>query len=1246
MNKSIYGDYTNIYSVSKTLRFELKPQGKTQDYIEENGILIEDEKRAKDYKRVKKLLDEYYKQFLEKALSVLELTDLDLYYALYTNRYKNEKEQKEMEKLEASLRKQVVKCLKADSKYDILFKKEIITQELEEFIKKAEDREIIKGFQKFTTYFQGFFENRKNMFAEEEKSTAVSYRIINQNLPKYIDNMGIFNIIMNTEICVDVSALQRELADELQGERVEDFFKLDTYEKLVTNKSIVLYNTLIGGKTLPDGTKIKGINEYVNLYNQRNNKDKSMKRIPKLRPLYKQILADRESLAFIEEQFDDDKEILDTVNEVVNQLNENVLKPDSPNSVQRLMNSINNYDLDKIYVVNGQPISDLSSAVFGNWSVIKSALEKEYDEQNPKKAKNKGEKYFDDRAKALKAPKSYSLGRLNQVVEKYGNCECHIQEYYASVAEREGKNLLAVFSEAFEDAQVLLNTPYERKHGLASDKKNVSILKQLLDTIKNIEAFIKPLLGSGTEAEKDTAFYGELDIIYKALSDIVPLYNKVRNYVTRKPYSQEKIKLNFQNPTLLNGWDKNKERDNLAIILRKGGLFYLGIMNKKSNKIFMDDVPEDEGNFYEKMEYKLLPGPNKMLPKVFFGASNLDIYKPSEDIVKNYERGTHKVGENFILDDCHKLIDFFKQSINKHEDWKNFHFQFTDTKDYHDISEFYREVEKQGYSMKFKKIAASYIDELVETGKLYLFQIYNKDFSENAKGTPNLHTIYWKMLFDKRNLENVVYKLNGEAEIFFRKASIERENVVIHPKNVPIANKNPLAQERKEASLFSYDLIKDKRYTMDKYQFHVPITMNFCAEGRDFINDAVIETIRNNQDINVIGIDRGERNLLYISVVNPQGRIIYQQSLNVIANDKGYSQNYHLLLDKKEHDMDKARKNWMEIESIKELKEGYLSQAIHIITDLMVKYQAIVVLEDLNFGFTNGRKKVGKQVYQKFEKMLIEKLNYLVDKKANPEDRGGALHAYQLTSHFESFAKLGKQSGFLFYIPAWNTSKIDPMTGFVNLLYPKYTSEAEAKKFIRKFKKIQYNNKEGYFELSFHYSDFTDKAIGVKNDWTICSYGKRILNFRNPAKNSEWDSKEVDITQQIKQHLEENGILICSENLVNDICNVNSPQFFKELMEDIKLILQIRNSVSNTDIDYMLSPVKSERGEFFDTRKYDEDDEQFNYFPKDADANGAYNIARKGLMLMEKIRQSQDKKVKLAITNKEWMDYAQKHIVL
>ena len=93
---------------------------------------------------------------------------------------------------------------------------------------------------------------------------------------------------------------------------------------------------------------------------------------------------------------------------------------------------------------------------------------------------------------------------------------------------------------------------------------------------------------------------------------------------------------------------------------------------------------------------------------------------------------------------------------------------------------------------------------------MYLFQIYNKDFSEYSKGTPNMHTLYWKALFDDRNLKDVVYKLNGQAEMFFREKSIKVST--IHPANCPIQNKNK--DNKKKESIFEYSLIKDRRYSL------------------------------------------------------------------------------------------------------------------------------------------------------------------------------------------------------------------------------------------------------------------------------------------------------------------------------------------------------------------------------------------------------------------------------------------------
>ena len=556
-------------------------------------------------------------------------------------------------------------------------------------------------------------------------------------------------------------------------------------------------------------------------------------------------------------------------------------------------------------------------------------------------------------------------------------------------------------------------------------------------------------------------------------------------------------------------------------------------------------------------------------------------------------------------------------------------------------------MEKQGYRITYSNIDASYIDQLVSEGKLYLFQIYNKDFSEHSKGTPNLHTLYWKMIFDERNLNNVVYKLNGEAEVFYRKASINENEIIRHSANIPINNKNPL--NPKEISEFDYEIIKDKRYTIDKYQFHVPITMNFGAQGDNHFNLSVNKAIKNADNVNVIGIDRGERNLLYLVVINSEGKILEQQSLNEIVtinknNDK-HCTDYHLLLDKREKDNISARQNWKTINTIKELKEGYLSQVIHIIAEWMIKYDAIVVLEDLNFGFKRGRQKFEKQVYQKFEKMLIDKLNYLVDKNEEVDKPAGLLKALQLTNKFETFKSLGKQSGFLYYVPAWLTSKIDPTTGFANLFNSKdlrYNSVEESKKFIGKFKSIIYNssgiNGKDYFEFTFDYNDFSSRAEDTKSVWTICTYSERINHYRNPEKNNEWDTEIIDLTSTLKKLFDNNNINYNNGDFKDTILQNNDKTFYKELLWLLSLTLQMRNSDSDNNIDRLVSPVLNDKHEFFDT------DLNKSEYPKDADANGAYNIARKGLWVISKIKQCEDNKLdklKLAMSNKEWLQYAQ-----
>lgn len=556
------------------------------------------------------------------------------------------------------------------------------------------------------------------------------------------------------------------------------------------------------------------------------------------------------------------------------------------------------------------------------------------------------------------------------------------------------------------------------------------------------------------------------------------------------------------------------------------------------------------------------------------------------------------------------------------------------------LEDFYKEIEKLSYNITFKNISADYVHELDKNGQIYLFEIYNKDFSEDSKGTPNLHTIYWKMLFDEQNLQhrdeqnrrNILYKLNGEAEMFYRKKSIEEKDRIIHPKGKAIKNKNK--NKEKDCSIFKYDLIKDKRYTEESYSLHVSITMNFGSNDKKNINDMVNAYLRKEKDLHIIGIDRGERNLLYLTMIDTEGNIKLQYSLNEIVNvhqEKEYKTNYHTLLGYREEEREKARKNWQRPEAIKELKEGYLSQAIHKITTLMVENNAILVLEDLNRGFKNSRQKIEKSIYQKFEKMLIDKLNYLVDKKKEPNETGGCMKALQLTNPFESFEKMGKQNGFLFYVDAWNTSKIDPVTGFVNLLDTRYTSKSNAKEFFGQFKDIRYNRKKNVFEFDLDYSKFGKGELSYRKEWTLCTYGKRI------QKSSDGTTQEIVLTDRFMELLKD-GL----DDIPAFIQAQDSTPFFKNLLSAMYLMLQMRNSKpGHTEIDYIVSPVQNSSGECYDSNKEKEAGTEAK-LPIDADANGAYNIARKGLLLLQRIQsQEDDQKLNLAISRKEWLRFAQ-----
>ena len=1323
-------ELTGLYSLTKTIGVELKPVGKTQELIEARKLIEQDDQRAEDYKIVKDIIDRYHKDFIDKCLNCVKIKkdDLEKYVSLAEN---SNRDAEDFDNIKTKMRNQITESFKKNPLFVGLFKKELITNYLPNFVSE-EERVVVNKFSKFTTYFDAFNNNRKNLYSGDAKSGTIAYRLIHENLPMFLDNIASFNAISGTGVNEYFSSIETEFTDTLEEKCLTEFFQIDFFNNTLTQKKIDNYNYIVGV-----------VNKAVNLYKQQH----KTVRIPLLKTLHKMILSDRVTPSWLPERFESDEEMLTAIKETYESLKD-VLVGDNDDSLRNLLLNIDNFDLEHIYIAKDSGLTSISQQIFGYYDTYTLAIKDQLQRENPAtKKQRENPNFYDERIdKLYKKEGSFSIAYLNRLVDTKEHIT--INEYYrlfGSYCREEGKRKDDFFKR-IDGAYCAISHLFLGKHGeIAQSDSDIELIQKLLDAYKGLQRFIKPLLGHGDEADKDNEFDAKLRKVWDELDIITPLYDKVRNWLSRKIYNPEKIKLCFENNgKLLSGWSDNQtESDNGTqyggyIFRKKNEIgeydFYLGIsadakLFRRDATIGYEDGMYERFNYYHlkpktllgksyigkykedsnavlsafnaaitklQLEKKLVPKDNEKVPtylkrfKQYYAdfyqiLMNADIvvdaYKrendqDSEEVLSVFKDAVTKLHleKKLVPKDNEKVPIYLKRLKQKYANFYQILMNDVNVVDAYksmkqhilatlaslirvpaaielaaqtdlDIDELIDEIMNlPSESFGYFPVATAAIEEANKREKkpLFLFKMSNKDLSYAAKsseglrksrGTENLHTMYLKALL---GMTQNVFSI-GSGMVFFRhKTKGLAETTARHKANEFIANKNKLNDKKK--SIFGYEIVKNKRFTVDKYLFKLSMNLNYSQPNKFDVNSKVREIISNGGIKHIIGIDRGERNLLYLSLIDLRGNIVMQKSLNILKDDHNAKEtDYKGLLTEREGENKEARRNWKKIANIKDLKRGYLSQVVHIISKMMVEYNAIVVLEDLNPGFIRGRQKIEHNVYEQFERMLIDKLNFYVDKHKDANETGGLLHALQLTSEFENFKKSEHQNGCLFYIPAWNTSKIDPATGFANLFDTRYTNAVEAQKFFSKFEEIRYNEEKGWFEFEFDYDKFTQKAHGTRTKWTLCTYGMRLRSFKNPAKQYNWDSEVVALTDEFKRILGEAGIDI-HENLKDAIRNLEGKRrkYLEPLMQFMKLLLQLRNSRKNPETDYLVSPVADENGIFYDSRSCGDE------LPENADANGAYNIARKGLMMIEQIKEAKDlDNLKFDISNKAWLNFAQ-----
>ena len=1277
-----FSRFTNLYSLSKTLKFELKPIGNTQKMLEDNNVFKKDEIIQIKYQDTKPYFDRLHRDFIEESLNDVKLDGLTEYFDNFKEWKKDKNNQinkNTIKKNKELLRKQVVSFFDrkgkewATQKYthlkikkkdlNILFEEQVF-QILKDKYGNEEKTKLINhetgelvskfdGWKGFTGYFIKLFETRKNFYKSDGTSTAIATRIVDQNLDRFLDNILIYESIKNKISVTEI--------EEFSNLKADDVFTVNYYSNCLLQDGINQYNEFLGGKTLQNGEKIKGINEIINEYRLANKGEK----LPFLKKLDKQILSEKGNYT---EEVQTDEELKEILK---------LFHQSSTTRIKLLKKLLNNFfeDTSK-YNLTGIFISKPAlNTISHKWTDQTDTFNLNLYEVLKAEKLISGSKNQSEEGYAL--PDFISLEYLKIALDKIAPEQRFWKDRYfenldGDAVLHDNKNVWQQFLDifAFEFYSHFIRNIKNAQAGVEEedgyeiyDKKIQALfldfkinkgtkvtIKNFADEVLNIYQMAKYFALEKKRSwvedlELDNEFYHHLEYGFKenfyenAYEEIVQPYNKIRNYLTKKPYSENKWKLNFENPTLANGWDKNKESDNTAIILTKGNNYYLAIMHKGDNQIFNDKNKADyhivgETEYYKKMVYKLFPDPAKMMPKVCFSTKGLDFFKPSTEIINIYKNNEFKIGETFSLQSMQKLISFYIDCLGKYDGWKCYSFEYIKKPNEYlkNIGEFYSDVAKSGYKLDFEEISSDYIETNNKSNKLFLFQIYSKDFSSESKGVKNIHTLYFQEVFSEPNrLNNFPLKLNGQAELFFRpKTEISR-----------LGNKKD--NNNKE-------IINHKRYSNDKIFFHIPITFNRYAKGDNRFNTQINNFLANNPDIKIIGVDRGEKHLAYYSVIRQNGEIIESGSLNTINNV-----DYATKLDERAKNREQARKDWQDVEVIKDLKKGYISQVVRRLADLAIKHNAIIVMEDLNMRFKQIRGGIEKSIYQQLEKALIEKLNYLVDKKeVDPEKAGHLLRAYQLTAPITSFKEMGKQTGIIFYTQASYTSRIDPLTGWRPNLYLKYTNANKAKEDLLKFDSIEYNADKDRFEFRYDITKFQQlKEYPKKTNWTICSNVERYRWNKRLNNNKGGYDYYPNITENLKELLKDYSIETESKDIkqqISEVVESGNEKLFKDLLFYINLICQIRNTQQDKqgdENDFILSPIEP----FFDSRKSEINGKNL---PRNGDDNGAYNIARKGIIILNKISDFVSKKITaenlilndLYISHSEWDDFTVKSAIL
>ena len=563
---------------------------------------------------------------------------------------------------------------------------------------------------------------------------------------------------------------------------------------------------------------------------------------------------------------------------------------------------------------------------------------------------------------------------------------------------------------------------------------------------------------------------------------------------------------------------------------------------------------------------------------------------------------------------------------------------------------------------KVGSLSQCYLDELQQQNIAQIFQITNKDLqkadlnslnnilndnlvAENQKKA-DMFVYYWQKAFEQSDK----YSLGSGVKIMLRTKS---EKLIVDKRTAKLKGLN--GDQIFTKKRFSRDIltvsfaikinshllpIADKEEDeADQKDFYKNKIAQRQQEIQDF-NDKINSNLKNSQNsggnFNIIGVDRGVKSLAFACVINQNKEIVHLEDLTNIGGVE-FAKKLDKIKTKRDNIFIKNIKSGTNktLPCIKKIKQDYAGEYVAKITDLMLKYNAVLAYEDLDSlkqsmsvqrarqsiegekltkydlskDQISAQKYADKTVYQDIEFAIIQKLTYL-SKKNDP-----AVQRLQIVPKLQKLEDIKNpnkkevnQWGAIFYVDPAYTSRCCP-----DCRFNKGNTTA----------KLRLNDSNFFEEY-----DFVWNAGLSCFDIDMNSYGITLSTHKQDMfapdyvgmKRETADTKSL--TLQIIECLSDVGISYLNCPSISNYAHKLNFKARKELVGNLRKILLILMDLRCFDIqnkDYILCPVcgfDSREVPFVNPKYVGLNPQNFEY---GGDANGAYNIAIKALDYIKKI---------------------------